>query len=301
MAEFIEGQIVEPNEDRSVARVLSEGNPELEIMVLEKKAELATRYRAAVETVLISQTYPADWTIQGGKACLSSAGAERVGRAFDIQFFDIKNQREDFEDSEGKGYRYICAGYATMSGGKRVYAEGSYSTRDEFLGKKGGAWRSMEDINEGDIRSAAHHIFSGNAIKALLGLRGMPETEYNRIMARTGQDTAKTSTVNRGSGTQGGSSAEDHSKQKALAEICLDIANNGYTVEKDETGAWSLSIDPSNDQPMQRAASICVKLSSFTKDGKTVNGKTPKDLKGNWLANTLKTASKVAELLEQGE
>src|SRR5690606_16576009 len=98
MSEVVEGTIIEP-ETREVARIVAEGDPELQMQVMEKRAAMANRYRAAVETVLIGQTYPGDWTIQGGKACLSSAGAERVGRVFDIQYSDVSGKREDFEDS----------------------------------------------------------------------------------------------------------------------------------------------------------------------------------------------------------
>ena len=64
--ETIEGE----TRDHALVEIVAEGDPELMLAHLEKKAQLAGRMRAAIETVLVSQTYPKDWTIQGEKACL---------------------------------------------------------------------------------------------------------------------------------------------------------------------------------------------------------------------------------------
>lgn len=199
--------IVSESTNTELARTMAEGDPETMLSVLEKKASLAPRMRQAIETLMISQTYPEDWTIQGegdrAKACLGSSGAERIGRNFPIRYRDVSWKREDFADSSGKGYRYVYSGYAEMYD-RTIYAEGSYSTRDEFLGKTHGQWRAVEDINEGDIRSAAHHIFMGNAIKQLLGLRGMPVSAFDNVMGRTQQEASKAGSVYHKAGAQGG-------------------------------------------------------------------------------------------------
>ena len=211
--------IVSESTTTELARTMSEGDPETMLALLEKKAALAPRMRQAIETLMISQTYPEDWTIQGegdkAKACLGSSGAERIGRNFPIRYHDVSWKREDFADSFGKGYRYVYSGYAEMYD-RTIYAEGSYSTRDEFLGKAHGEWRALEDINEGDIRSAAHHIFMGNAIKQILGLRGMPVSAFNNVMGRTQQDASKASSVYRKAGAQGGTAKA--SSSSAMSE-----------------------------------------------------------------------------------
>jgi len=70
------------NTGGELAQIISAGDPDAMLLVLEKKAELAPRMRAAIERILVSQTYAQDWTIQGqgdaARACLSSAGAERI-------------------------------------------------------------------------------------------------------------------------------------------------------------------------------------------------------------------------------
>ena len=77
------------------------------------------------------------------RICFSaSAGAERIGRNFPIHYRDVTWKKEEFQDGFGKAYRYIYDGYAELYD-RTVYCQGNYSTRDEFLGKKGGEWRPL--------------------------------------------------------------------------------------------------------------------------------------------------------------
>lgn len=89
-----------------LAHVMSEGDPETMLIMLEKKAGIALRMKQAVETIMVSQTYPQDWTIQGqgdkARACLSSAGAERIGRHFPIRYRNVAWKKEEWQDSHGK-------------------------------------------------------------------------------------------------------------------------------------------------------------------------------------------------------
>ena len=291
----------EPATSTAIANVVSDGDPDQMLMVLEKKAAVAGRMRQAIETVVISQTYPQDWNIQGDKACLASAGAERIGRNFPIAFRDVTWKKEEFSDASGAGYRYVYTCYATLYD-RTVYAEGSYSTRDEFLGKKGGEWRPLEDINEGDVRSAAHHICCGNAIKELLGLRGLPAAEYQRIMKGTGREPTKSPTVQRGKGTKGGTDPNDGRHQQELTEICMAIANSAQNVQLSEDGKQWLLVPLSDSDArdsVEIAKSICIALSGFTgKDGKSVLGKLSKQLQGKWLVSTIGKARKLKEALD---
>ena len=214
---------IEPVETSSteLARVMNEGDPDVSLAILEKKAELAPRMNKAINTILVTQTYAEDWTEQGGKMCLSSAGAERVARLFSIRFHDQKAHKEEFSDTTGRGYRYIYECNASM-GDREVFAQGAYSTRDKFLGSVGGEWRPTEDINENNIRNAAYHICIGNAIKALLGLRGIPAARFREIMAGAGQDPGKANSVKRGNGAQGGTAkAKASANQVEHVKMCL--------------------------------------------------------------------------------
>lgn len=281
-----------------IATTIAAGDPELQLAILEKKAQLAPRMKAAIETIVVAQTYPSDWNIQGNKACLSSAGAERIGRHFPIQYHGVNWKKESLNDGSG-GYRYIYSGYATLND-HTVYATGIYSTRDKFLGFKDGEYRAVQDINENSIQSAARHIFNGNAIKELLGLRGMPVEEYNRIMGKTGQDAAKTSEVKRTTGAQGGTSATDNEKQKELGAICIYIAQSGMIPVQNDDKTWRFEQRQDSDERNEKevAADICLTISSFRgKDGNIVPGVPLAKLKETRLNATLQTAKKLKEQL----
>jgi hypothetical protein len=279
---------------------VSEGDPDTMLAVLERKAELADKMKAAIQHLIVNQTYPEDWTNQGNKACLGSAGAERIGRMFPIKFTDVEFVKEDATDANGTAYRYVYRGFASLYE-RIVYVEGTYSTRDKFLGFKAGEWKPVEDINEGHIRSAAYHVFQGNAVKALLGIRNLPWEEYMRIMEGTGQDPGKTQKVKRGSGTQGGTSAKDSDHQKELAETCIEFANAGMTVEKGPDDKFVLTpiSDGDDREPLDIAKAICIALSGFDgKDG-PVEGKLASQLKGKWLNATIGKVRKLKEQLEK--
>lgn len=286
-----------------LAQVMQEGDPDLMLERMEKKAKNAVAMAKAINTILVTQTFPADWVEQGSGdktiACLKSAGAERVGRNFPIRFFDSKWSKEEFSDDNGKGYRYVYECKATLYD-RTVFAQGIYSTRDKFLGYAHEEWRPLEDINENDIRSAAYHICQGNAVKAILGLRGIPASEFRKIMEGAGLDPTKATTVTHGTGTRGGTAPDDHKKQKELAEICIAISNAGCDVSPDDKGYWqAVPVGISDDRTdIDRAKDICIYLSSFEgKDGNTVKGMLASHLKGKRLDVTLGIARKVQEHL----
>lgn len=179
--------------------------------------------------------------------CLGSAGAERIGSRFNISYDSPDVEKTEFSDEHGPGYTYVFTGTATLRHGgtkKTCYTEGSFSTRDKFLGFANGKWRPLSEINESNIRRAAYHIWTGNAIKALLGIRKVPKVEYARIMAGAGRNPADSGAVNRGRGTQGGTTADDSPKQRELAETLIAFADAGKVVVRTETG---LELQPISD------------------------------------------------------
>jgi len=285
--------VEKPENDLSM--ITQEGDVEAHLAILEKKAALAPRFKAVIETILAAQTYAEDWTEHGSMMCLGSAGAERVARSFDIKFFEVAEKKESFTDAHGNGYRYVYSGKATM-GNRVIHAIGQFSTRDKFLGYKDNAYRPLEDINENSIRQASYHIFIGNAIKCLLGLRGVPKSEWEKVMHRTGKDPSQAKAATYGAGTQGGTAADDTVKQKQLAEACIYLANAGWFVVKDgrDFRLTQVPFDQEELPELELAKAICVELTTFTnKDGKEIKGKGAKDLRGKRLDIALSHAEKL--------
>lgn len=292
------------NPSTELAKILQEGDPDVMLAILEKKATLASRMTKALNTLLITCTYPEDWKEFSGTMGLKSAAAERIARHFDIRFSNVSWKKEDFTDGNGKGYRYIYEGEASM-GNRVIFAQGVYSTRDKFLGYANEQWRAVEDINENHIRNAAYHIFMGNGVKALLGLRGIPKERFDEMMKGAGEDGNKSGKVNYGKGTQGGTTQDDQTAQKELAEILIAIANSGYGIAvNSENGQHYLQQTSEIEDPIEVAKDSCKALTSFYNktDKKLVAGlDSAKLVKGKRLEIALQNAKKMQSEMKGGQ
>jgi len=301
--EPVEAHPIEPQEtpETELAQITAEGDPEVILAVLEKKAKLAPRFKQARDTIIAAQTYPADWVSFGKEdkemMCLKSAAAERISNMFEIRFEEPKEKKELFIDAAGPGYRYIYSGCASHNN-RRVFAIGVFSSRDQLLGKVGGEPRPLEEINENHIINAACNIWRGNCIKVLFGLRSIPKVEWEKIMKLTGEHPSKAAKVRHGAGTEGGTTSDDRELQKELAETCIAIAAAGWFVEKYQ-GEWKLTQQnelQSASEPIDLAKMICVEISSFEgKDGAVVAGKPASQLHGKRLEISVGTARKLKE------
>ncbi len=280
-----------------VAALTMGGDPEIMLAVLEKKAQLAPRYKAARDIIILSQTYKEDWVRFGDTACLKSAAAERIGTMFEISFSDLRIEKENFTDSNGKGYRYRAQITGELYGRKTI-GVGLYDSREPFLGKKDKEFRPLEDINENDIQMAAVHIARGDAVKSLLGLRGLPISELEKILKGVSQTATN---VEHKTGLQGGTSKSDVEKQKQLWELCMQIAEMPASARFDEQINDCQIIDITAEEAemstaVERADIIAIQMSSFVnKEGKVIKGKKHNELTGNWLNSTIGRIKKAIE------
>lgn len=291
------------NPATDITRIITQGDPDVMLAALERTAANAKRHADLINTILVTQTYPEDWKEFSGKMCLSSAGAERIARMFNIKFFDVDSKKEEFADTYGKGYRYIYEGKAEMNG-RIIFVMGVYSTRDKFLGFAKDEWKDIVDINENDIRTAAYHRFCGNAVKSLLGLRGMPTERFNGIFKTAGDNPSKATSVNYASGTKGGTSGDDVAMQKELGQLLIDIANAGYMILIDDAGKYSFETTSEVSDNIEVAKASCKALTSFysKKDSKIIVGRdSVKLVKGQQLDIALKNVKAMwAEFLKNG-
>lgn len=306
----LEGELIEaPSQE--LATIMADASPELQLEILEKKAMLAPRFDAAISTILLACTHPKNWHQFGkddeAKMCLDSAGAECVARNFSYRIFNMDTKREDFTDSLGRGYRYVTECDASLHANnlsdpaiRLIHARGVYSTRDNLLGTIGGKPRPLEDINEAHVSMASVHICGGNAIKFLLGLRGISVERYQEIMGVLGRDANKSGKVTHNAGGQGGTSAEETKQQNEMSQICMEIVKAGFMVHTSDYESYDLVPIPENDnrQNPGLADEVCITISSFVGEKGTKKGKTHKQLGGGWLKRALDKARKVHKQLE---
>jgi hypothetical protein len=226
----------------AITRTMPVADMEEQTLLLEKAVSVAPRYMAAFNTMLCTATFAEDWTQFGegekAKMCLGADGAMRiVSRCnFPIEFYDVGFKKETVTYEGYEGYRYIFEGFARL-GCRSVHAIGQYSTREAFLGKRSGEWKTEEEINESHIRKGAHTYFKSAAIKDLLGIRNIPVDEFDKMAIASKKDPKKATSVKHNTGGQGGVSDGARELQNELNELLGRIAAVSLVVLfDDETG-----------------------------------------------------------------
>lgn len=234
---------------------------------LEFAAERSEKMKLAMTKLLVSKTYPEDWHIENGKACLGWQGIERVWSALPKSFHSsitvMAKQEEKTTDSHGD--RLDCRVEIVATIGNQTYTEfGRYSSRNKLY-KRGDSWQPLSEIPPGDIFMGAFHNACGNAYKRALGINGIPE----RVLVEMKIDVTKMGRFDRQAGSQGGApvaTGDDATLQKRLRTMLLDMSNG-------DAG---------------EAAKLLESTTEFTgKDGKQVAGrKRVEQLTGKWLGTT---------------
>lgn len=264
-----------------IVPLVKQQDPEELALFYEKAVKYGQRIIEARNKLIQVFTYAKDWHVFGAGekavACLSANGAIRVARNgnFPIQFSDVKYKKEVFEDEYGKGYRYTYEGWASM-GGCKMHSIGQYSTRDLLLGKKQEGFRDIKDINESYIQKAAHTYFKGNAIKDLLGLKGMPADEYGRIRNIVSNDADKTSGHTYNQGAQGGKTEVEEKSEEVAKKLCSyinQVVAEGQIVFQDEQrNLMLIEADPMDSVDDLRKKCVKALTSGVGKDGKVYEG-----------------------------
>jgi hypothetical protein len=206
------------------------------VAMLENAAKNVTKVETAMRKIIVACTYPTDWvkfpSNTGDVASLSSAGAERLIKHMGVTYANWDAQKLTFDDEAGKGYRWIYTCDVIM-GGKQIKAQGSYGTRDKFLGFKDGEWRDTSEINENHIQQAAQRMCRAEGVRALLGIRKMPWEQLEKIMSGLGQNAASSGKVSYNQGGEGGVSEQD----RELRQKCMNMLKEMHADNLEEMKA----------------------------------------------------------------
>lgn len=198
---------------------LSVSTPHQIARAFEGALDLLPKALADKRTLMLLCTYPKDWHIEGDSACLSSTGAERIAWAMGGISWEQDDKCPPFrsELASADGYMWTYSMIVSWQG-RVIHAQGHASTRDKFLGKKAGEYRDPADINEADIKRWARHVATGEGIKQLLGLRGLPASELPNFAGG-----GKPATVDRAKPK--GNAADDNRMRKEITEMLLALCD----------------------------------------------------------------------------
>ncbi|RLF46899.1 MAG: hypothetical protein DRN20_06660 [Thermoplasmata archaeon] len=305
-----ESEIVRQEQEEMIMELPStEGEIKSLISELEASSRHAEQLTKVVYNLLVKCTYPKDWVaFPNGVVELSSAGAERLAKHFSISMSDVKWEKREFEDEIGKGYEYIYTGYACWKG-RKIFVQGIYSTREKLLGytKKDG-WKTIEQIKESDIQTAAYRRFVSNAIRSLLGLRRMPLEVFENMGWKVKPVPIRADEITNSEQYRNGKKAKeqavDEDKKEQIRKMCRKIAEAGYIPQMDAEGNWHLKPNAmgfyKDKSPEEMVDLIVETISAFVgKDGSLVHGKKLDELSGTWLNATYGKIKKAYEVLDK--
>ena len=168
-----------------------------QLIALESMAKNADRMIAAKQKIwaaCLKITKAEDWTVfeskdsQGNvkrKAELGHAAAFRYAAFLGISFTNWTAQKESATDDKGQWYRWDFECDAVFAG-RTIRVYGRAGSRDKFFGKKGGEFKELHDVNEGDIKMAARRNAMKEGVKVLMGLHHMDPAELEAAGVKMG-------------------------------------------------------------------------------------------------------------------
>lgn len=166
--------------------------------------EVIQERNAMLEQILsyaISSTHPGQWVDIGGKPYPTGPACEAMARRCAVRMEILSREKIPSSDDMGDFYMYVYRCRFMLPGGlDSIDAEGTCSSRDEFLGTETRAGRPLSQIDEGNIMKAALTNARNNGITQLLGLRNVA---WERLQA-LGVDRDGMSKVNYDTGGRGG-------------------------------------------------------------------------------------------------
>lgn len=239
-----------------------------EIRSIEETVKSAEKYVDAlgkIRLLAIKLTNNLDWSNQGGKPYLEKSGCDKIAGAFGVKIFNVTFEKESNRDDAGDYIIYTCSGEGRWNNHEESEI-GTCSTRDDFFGKKSGAYKPLSEVDLTDIKKKAFTNFANRIIKKLVGLsfswEEITQLSNNKITQAT------VSKVDFSQGSKGGNT--DSPETKKL---------------RDECRTFLLKL---NNNEEQSAKEMLITQTGFTgKDGAVVPGKD----------NVLKLSEKQVQIL----
>lgn len=156
------------------------------IIAVSKRIDALVEAHNKIRKAVLKLALPGDWVIfdagdgKEKKAGLGAAGALRVASTVGISFRNWEAKKEAGSDDHGEWYRWDYECDCEFRGNVvRVY--GRAGSRDKFFGKAHGAYKTLSDINEGDIKMAARRSAMKEGVKVQLGLHNIPASVLKEL------------------------------------------------------------------------------------------------------------------------
>ena len=157
--------VVAPPED-----IVSSGELGDEITQVVSRVEKSVEAYNKIKSIAIRLTNELDWVDLGGRPYLLESGAQKIAKAFGVDIFDVRLERELIKDDKGEYLVFIAKGKA-RSKILNSYIEdiGTCSQRDRFFATRGGELIPIEDVDITMIMKKAKANLDGRLIRKAIG------------------------------------------------------------------------------------------------------------------------------------
>lgn len=175
------------------------------ILMLADQAEQRIEAVNRIMTAALAITNEYDWVLIGGKPYLQETGSTKVARLFGVRWEFIGDPKVEVDE---QGYKTFTYRMKFSVNNDVIECEGSRSTKDEFFAGKGDKKKSIDEIDEGNVKMAAYTNCINNGIKRLIpGIRNITI----KSLEDAGLDTSQIAGYTFKTGTKGGNTgkAED--------------------------------------------------------------------------------------------
>ena len=181
------------------------GVPDFSRMDLVKLQENFSKHIAVQDMIrktALRLTNKLDWLEIDGQPYLEISGTTKIASCFGVQWQRKAVEKTNMVDEHGP-YIFVEVTVNISFNGRDIEMIGTASTRDDFFGKKNGAYKPLGEIDLGDILKKAETNALQRGVKRLSGLESFTWEELEQ--ATEGKITqGSVQSVKHGAGTSGG-------------------------------------------------------------------------------------------------
>jgi len=134
-----------------------------------KRAEQQVEGIKKIKIISIKVTNESDWVMMEDKPCTQNSGNMKIAALWGVSFLKPTITEERRNDDKGEYVEFTTSGSGEFKG-RTASDIGTASTRDPLLGKKGGVFRPLSEVDLQDIKKASLTNWQSRVLKKILGL-----------------------------------------------------------------------------------------------------------------------------------
>ena len=191
----------------------------------QAQAEAYVKLVNAIKRTAIKLTTERDWCAFENEPFLEHTGAKKIADGYGISIEWVEDKTEHHKDAKGE-YILVEVWLKGHWRGRFVTDKGICSTRDRLLGRKGGEFKPLEDVDLPNVKLKAQSSAMRRVIKSLIGFDptwdDLKEAglDVDRIKSERGIQHRKGAQGGTSSNLDKGQVSERHTYWLKIIEFC---------------------------------------------------------------------------------